>query len=91
MGSPLVFPQILLITEDETVPQNFCVGNDLPITCYQYAASEARMVAEYLQSRTLSALFSPGDHQGCCPKFISHPHFRTGAPEKACTWLREVY
>ena len=58
------FVQILLFTEDETVPQSFCSGDDFPITCRQYAASEAGVVAEYLQSRTFSALFSPGDHQG---------------------------
>lgn len=56
--------QILLITEDEAVPQSFCSGDSLPIACYQYATSEASMVAKYLQSRTLSALFSPGDHEG---------------------------
>ena len=67
---------LLLMTDEEDVPTQFCGGMSFPIVCYQYSISDGNVVANQLQSQTIRynpILVSGGGHKDLILKLGDHP------------------
>ena len=58
---------LLIMSEEETIPTEFCSGHYQPAVCIHYAARDTADVAKYLRNRWPlhdMIFFSGGDHGG---------------------------
>ena len=66
---------MLLLSEDEPLPEEFCRGISFPITCIRYNVGETKNVFESLQVSKNSPIFlSKGDHKDLVMEFSRHPN-----------------
>ena len=67
---------LLLMTEEENIPIQFCSGMSFPIICSQYSVSDISDITDQIQSQTIkySPIFvSGGEHKDLIMELREHP------------------
>ena len=65
---------ILLMSEEETIPEQFCIGMSTPMTCVFYDPRDSKNILDSLQVSKNSPIFlSQGDHRDLMVEFSSAP------------------
>ena len=66
---------MLLLSENEILPEEFCMGTSIPITCIRYNEGETKNIFESLQVLKKSPIFlSQGDHKDLVMEFSRYPN-----------------
>ena len=65
---------LLLLSEDETIPEQFCTGMSTPMTCVRYDSGDSKKILKLIQVSKNSPIFlSQGDHRDLLGELSNDP------------------